>query len=161
MQTAPTPNGVGAPSALGMHGARYKGGRLLGLNSPRAYCNIPQMATLKVQIPLWHPARLNQWDGAHWAVRAQLKADDREMVGIFCQQVGVPHAKKKRRVSLHIILAPRQRAADPDAWWKSLLDALVACGALLDDSPRWVELGPVTYERGMRKATAITLEDAD
>jgi hypothetical protein len=38
------------------------------------------------------------------------------------------------------------------------LDALVHCGRLVDDSSAWMELGPVTVEKG-KKATVVTLED--
>jgi Holliday junction resolvase RusA-like endonuclease len=73
--------------------------------------------------------------------------------------VGVPPAAGKRRVSLTLTLAPRQRGADPDAYRKSLLDALTHAGMLLDDNRQGVELGPVQFIRGEHKATAILLED--
>jgi hypothetical protein len=56
------------------------------------------------------------------------------------------------------LLGPRQRGADPDAYWKSLLDALVHAGLLVDDSPKWCELGPVRFERECRRKPAIQLE---
>ena len=48
------------------------------------------------------------------------------MIGGHALEAGIPRATGRRRVSLHIVLAPRQRAGDPDAFWKSTLDALVA-----------------------------------
>lgn len=72
---------------------------------------------------------------------------------------GVPEATCKRRVSLRLILGKGQRGADPDAYWKCLFDALVACRLLIDDSGPWVEQGTVEFDRGSRKATVILLED--
>ena len=62
-------------------------------------------------------------------------------------------------MSLEITLAPRQRAGDPDAYWKSLLDALVRARLLVDDRRQYVELGAVTFARGKAKRTVVTLED--
>jgi hypothetical protein len=107
----------------------------------------------------WHPARLNQWDGHHWRVRSRLKKKDRELVSLYAYLAGIPRATGRRRVSLRLTLAPRQRAGDPDAYWKSTLDALVHAGLLVDDNRQSVELGEVTFERGSIRRTAIVLED--
>lgn len=71
----------------------------------------------------------------------------------------VPKAAGKRRVKLTIVLGPRQRGGDPDAYWKSTLDALARAGLILDDNRQGVELASVAYERGTRKATVIGLTD--
>jgi hypothetical protein len=47
----------------------------------------------------------------------------------------------------------------PDSYWKSLLDALVHAGLLVDDNRQHVQLGEVEFERGTARATTITLED--
>lgn len=118
------------------------------------------MATYTVTIPNWHPTRVNQWDGKHWGVRSRAKASDRGRVFFYLlNNLVQPHCRQPRRVTLTIVLGPRQRGGDPDAYWKSLLDALVYAGYLKDDSKEWVELMPVQYERGPEKATIITLED--
>jgi hypothetical protein len=63
-------------------------------------------------------------------------------------------------VSLHIILDKGQRAADPDSQFKSLCDALVHAGALVDDNRQHVELAPVTFLRNPAAwGTVIRLED--
>lgn len=116
-------------------------------------------ARWSVRIDAWHPAKLNDWDGRHWSVRARAKRHDRDLVAACVLGAGVPKAQGKRRVSVEIVLGPRQRGGDPDAYWKSLLDALVACGALDDDSKERVVLGEVSYSRGPVKATVIQLED--
>jgi hypothetical protein len=53
------------------------------------------------------------------------------------------------------------RPIDPDGIWKSLCDALVAAGLLVDDSARWCELGSFTQTRGAAKATRIVLTDLE
>jgi hypothetical protein len=109
-------------------------------------------------IPGWLPTRLNQLLG-NWRKAARLKRGDRELVTYYARQAGIPPATGPRRVALRLTLAPRQRAADPDAFWKSSLDALVHAGLLLDDNRQGVELGSVTFTRGPARATTIVLEN--
>ena len=112
-----------------------------------------------ILVEYWHPVKLNELLGSHWAVAAKRKRIDRLAVGLaFCNS-GVEIAGCKRRVSLLLTLVPRQRAGDPDCYWKSTLDALVACGALKDDSRQWCELGTVEFRRGAARETLISLED--
>lgn len=109
-------------------------------------------------IPLFRPTPLNQLLG-HWARGGRLKKHDRAIVAAEAWSQQIPKAQGKRRVSLEVTNAGRYRRVDPDAFFKSLLDALVACGLLMDDSPRWCELGTVTQRRGKRLETRIVLED--
>ncbi len=113
-----------------------------------------------ITIPDWHPAKLNELLGS-WRKRERLKKGDRFLVAFYVRECRVPVALGKRRVSLTITLAPRQRAGDPDAYWKSLLDALVICGCLTDDNRQGVILGTVEFVRGPKMSTIITLEDID
>jgi hypothetical protein len=115
--------------------------------------------TQTLTISRWHPAKLNEWHGAHWSRRARLKRFDREIVGLFAKLAGIPVARGKRRVSLRLTLAPGQRAGDPDAYWKSLLDSLVHCRLLLDDNAKSLELGQVSFTRGAVPETEIVLEE--
>lgn len=115
--------------------------------------------THRIPIKRWRPASLNQLMSGHWRAKHRLKLADRELVGMYAVQAGVPKAEGKRRVSLEIVLQGRQQEADPDAYWKSLLDALVYAGLLVDDSREWCELGAVTYSRGDEGSTTIVLED--
>jgi Holliday junction resolvase RusA-like endonuclease len=65
-------------------------------------------------------------------------------------------------VSLQIILPPRERRCDPDAYWKSTLDALVHAKMLINDSSVWVELGSVDFDRTSgNRATRILLEELE
>lgn len=111
-----------------------------------------------LEIPDWHPATVNQLLG-NWKKAMRLKRIDKELVEAYVWCDRIPRASGKRRVSLEIVLWPRQRAGDPDAYWKSLLDALKAAGAIVDDNRQHVELSPVTFSRGPRRRTRIVLED--
>lgn len=114
-------------------------------------------------IPRWHPTPLNKLM-RHWRAAARLKKIDREMVFIYAFRREGPHAtpaKGKRRVSLTIILGPKQRAADPDAYQKSLGDALVHAGLLTDDNRQGVEWAPTEFRRGPEFGTEITLADLE
>lgn len=115
--------------------------------------------THTLTIPNWQPTRTNTLMNCHWATRARFKRNDAALVTVASHEAGIPVATGKRRVGLHLTLGPRQRAADPDAYWKSLLDALVHAGLLVDDNRQNVELSPVTFGRGHARATTITLED--
>lgn len=113
--------------------------------------------TWRVVIDRFQPTKLNQLLSRHWATRNRLKNIDGWVIGLAVREV--PCATTKRRVTLTIVLGPRQRGGDVDAYQKATLDALVACGRLKDDSKEWCEIAPVKYERGPRRATVIELED--
>ena len=117
----------------------------------------PQKWTL--QIDDWMPAQLNQMQGRHWAVKHRLKKTDREIIGLAAKWYGIPTATRKRRLSVLIVLPKGKRRPDPDAYDKSLRDALVECGALKNDSADWVEGTQVEYARATRLVTFITLEN--
>jgi hypothetical protein len=105
------------------------------------------------------PATLNQMLGRHWSVGAKLKKRDRLLVGLLAKAAGIPKAAGKRRVSVCLVMGPRMRTPDADAPLKSCLDALVAAGMLVDDRKEYLELGTVTFGRGARAETVVTLED--
>jgi hypothetical protein len=105
-----------------------------------------------------HPAKLNELLG-HRMKAHRLKKRDREWVALEAKNQEVPRATGPRRVSLEIILGHRQRAGDPDCYWKSLLDALVTARMLLNDNRQYCTLGTVTFSRAKVKQTTITLED--
>ena len=110
-------------------------------------------------VPKWHPAKTNELMkvARHWYYASKRKKSDRDLVGWYGREV--PKATGKRLVQLHVTLKPRQRQADVDDFFKSCLDALVACGLLVDDSPKWCQLAPTTYSRSAERETAITLTD--
>jgi hypothetical protein len=117
------------------------------------------MSTHTLTIDNWHPARLNSWDGRHWSARARAKKNDAAVVALLALQQGLPKAVGKRRVTLRLTLAKGQRAGDPDAYWKSLCDALKHARLLVDDNRQHCVLEPVVFERGPRRKTVVTLED--
>ena len=112
----------------------------------------------RITIPRWHPATVNQLLRSVKG-RIRLKKTDRELIGWYARCARITRATGRRRVSLEITLGPRQRASDPDAYWKSLLDALVQAGLLIDDTRQHVELGSVEFNRGPEHQTVILLED--
>lgn len=123
-----------------------------------------------VAIPDWHPIRTNQLVGADWRTVYKLKKEQHFLIALSFWKASVPPAdrtvnnrpaKVKRRVTLKIVLGPRQRGGDPDSYWKVLLDSLVKCHVLVDDRKEWVELAPVQYERGKKSETIIMIEDLE
>lgn len=106
----------------------------------------------------WHPAPLNTLLG-HKMKAHRLKARDRKIIGDAVMAYRVLPADCKRRVTLTLVYAPGERAVDPDASWKSLLDALVASGALRNDSSRWVSYDEPIVLRGEERRCIITLQD--
>lgn len=138
---------------LGLAGTR----KLVTARKPNLRSAPPEApARFMIRIPGWHPAPINKLYAGHWAKRKRLKEQDRNIVEHYAQPW--PKATSKRRVKVAIVLGLRQRACDSDAYFKSLLDALKHAGMIVDDSPKWVELAPVEFERGER-ATEIWLED--
>ena len=105
-----------------------------------------------------HTTRLNAlMSGVRQKIR--LRSRDNLLVSLAAKKTCIPFATGPRRVSLLVVLAPGQRAGDRDNWFKSLLDALVRVGFLVDDGAAHCELGPVEFARGPRAAMYVTLED--
>lgn len=118
----------------------------------------------RLWIPRWRPATLNQIMRGHWARGAAMKKADRQMVGTYAHYAGIPKATGKRRLTVEVVLGPRHRPCDEDAFAKSLRDACVCAGLLVDDCTKWLEPGPVTQRRpakGEEWGTLITLEDVE
>lgn len=155
--------------------AKSRGGKVLGTAPPDAEapdiapaqysdseCCAPGLAAGRHEftIPGFRPATINELTkkGNHFSA-SRLKKRDRLAVALHSRHV--PKAIRRRRVSVEVTLAGRMRVVDPDALHKSTLDALVAAGLLVDDSPAWVEIGPMVQIRGAAKATRIILDDLD
>jgi hypothetical protein len=117
----------------------------------------PSPGRWEVTIPDWHPTRLNVLMHARWA--SSLKRKDAVRIGTELRLAGVPAATTPRRLKLVIVLGPRQRAGDPDAYDKSTRDGLVRAGALVDDNRQWLAPLANEYERSAVRATRIILED--
>lgn len=110
-------------------------------------------------IPNWHPTTLNKLFGANIGGRTRLKRCDSGLVKAYGLQAGITKATGRRRVDLCLYQPNRRHMADPDAFWKSTLDALVRCGYLVNDSSKWCELGQVSYIIGRPKEARIFLTD--
>lgn len=110
-------------------------------------------------IPDWRPTLANELVGKHWAKAGRLKAADRELVAGYAVKQGIPKAAGRRRVDVMICGPFRGRMPDPDAPLKSLLDALVKAGLLVDDSAEWCELGVVSVDRAKRYETTVLLKE--
>ncbi len=117
------------------------------------------MATYKLRIDRWQPARLNALMNCHPKTRGRLKKADRNLVGGYALMNRFPLATTRRRVDLHITLGPRQKEGDEGNWWKSVEDALVQARLLIDDNRRWYQRGTVTFDRGPERATVIILTE--
>lgn len=101
---------------------------------------------MKVFIRHWHPTPLNKLLG-HWATAHKRKKADRQIVRFYFCNMGFERATTKRALQITIILKKGQRACDPDAYQKSLCDALVHAEMLKDDNRQWVEHLPIKYDR--------------
>ncbi len=115
--------------------------------------------TYRLKIDRWQPATINQLLSRHPMTRSRLKRVDENMVVCHCLLYRIPPATGPREVSLLITLGPRQKGADPDSYWKSLLDALVKAKMLIDDNRQYVQCKTPEFERGPERATTITLRD--
>lgn len=119
-----------------------------------------QLGRWEVTILDWHPTSLNELTkrGNHYTASTR-KRRDAITLGRALRAAGVPAATGKRRVGLVIVLGPRQRGCDGDAYWKSLLDGLQRVKALTGDNRQRCETVPVVYERGAEKASRLILDD--
>jgi hypothetical protein len=113
--------------------------------------------TYTITIPDHTPLALNRLLRIHPRRRGKVLRGEANLVAAYAYLTGVPRATGRRRVALQVTMPGC--GIDPDAAWKSLLDALVTCGLLRDDSAAWCELGPVAITRGAYRKTIIILED--
>lgn len=111
-----------------------------------------------ITISDWLPVSLNDLVRG-WESARHRKHFDRQMIGIYARVANVPIAAGKRAVLIRLTQTVG-RARDPDNCLKSVLDALVACGRLKDDSARWC-MASVELRRGPRRLTEIILDDIE
>ena len=107
------------------------------------------------------PCSLNRLMRMSWVVRRKILFNEASEVRIAAFQQDIPRATGKRRVSVVLVLGPHNRQRDGDNCLKSLLDALVKAGLLVDDSPQWCDWMPPVFERGPKAATRVMLEDVE
>ena len=110
--------------------------------------NVPLVQT--IYVPGWIPASLNKSQGRHWSVKSKSKKADRVAIADAVLFSGIrTHGRKRRCVSMFLILPPGKRCPDDDNLWKNVLDGLVHSLVLFNDSPTWVKRGTLTYARGI------------
>lgn len=114
-----------------------------------------------LSIPRFLPTPLNKLMKVHHMDAHRMKKRDKAAVLGAWLEAGFPRATKKRRVSVKFVYPKGGRFHDADNMFKSLSDSLVACGALRNDSPHWVEWMPPEYERSGDASfkTVIVLQD--
>jgi len=115
------------------------------------------VSTYTFTIDNFLPCTLNQLLSRHPCTRSQPKRSDIDLVWYASREV--PEASKPRRVSVTFVYPPKHRMRDVDSMQKSLLDALATTGCLVDDHPKWCQLGEWRSVRGETRATVVTLED--
>lgn len=116
------------------------------------------MTVHRLTIPGWIPVRLNSLLGNRRKA-ARLKKHDKAMIAVYARLQSVPKASGKRRVTIDITFGKGVRSGDPDAYFKSTLDALVHAGLLQKDTRRGVEITDPIFRRGPKSTTTIILED--
>lgn len=137
--------------------------------------------TYTLAIPRWRPTLASELK-CHPLAAARKKSADARRIGQEALIAGIPpvaltRQEKQRRKFLHWPLrmdgdpVPRRRRVtisinvargrlmDADAPLKSLLDALVTEGLLVDDSDRWCLWERPVIRRGATLETVVTLED--
>lgn len=124
---------------------------------------MPTLTTHRLVIPRWRPATTNElMSGRTWHKAARLKKRDRMAVWTYARAAGIPSAgRTKRQVDVLVRNPKGERRKDPDAFWKSLLDALVHAELLHDDRDRWCVLGAVVQTLDGEARTEIMLTDLE
>lgn len=111
----------------------------------------------RVTVAGWHPASDNVRAKGLWRWIAA-KGRDRAVVRACLVEVaGVPRATGRRRLSAWV--TKRGPLLDGPNLLKSLCDACVDAGLLVDDGPAWAEVVVPVVARGDRVETVILLED--
>jgi Holliday junction resolvase RusA-like endonuclease len=116
------------------------------------------VAVQRLEIPALPPS-LNCLMRGKLRRRMRLGQLWRKYVWAFSLRGGLAPADGRRRVSFTVTYPPGRRRHDVDAFQKAILDGLTYAGLIVDDGPRWVELGPVRYARGEYESVEIVLED--
>lgn len=111
-----------------------------------------------VDFPGWTPPSLNTLMRWHPMKRHREGEKVDQMAGIACLAAGVARAAGRRRVHLTLTVPKGRPRLDRDNAVKMLLDALVTCGALVDDGPDHLEAATVGYAVGAR-GTTVVIED--
>lgn len=107
-------------------------------------------------IPDYLPPSLNKLLG-HWAKAARQKKECLAMVAAYGHKTA--RTTGKRRVRITLGRSGRRKVMDADNAKKALLDALVACKLLVDDSPEWCVCDDPVQVKDKTTWTQIDLEN--
>lgn len=113
---------------------------------------------MEVVIPGYLPPSLNVLMHCHWSKKHALKKTCTALVAHYAAKL--PRTQTKKRVLITLTRSGHRREMDADNAKKCLLDALVACRLLVDDSPTWCECPDPVQVKGKELETRIVLEDA-
>jgi hypothetical protein len=121
----------------------------------------PGPARQEIVLPGFRPPSLNRLMRGKIRDRIRLGHEARSRIALEARHANVGRATGRRRVSVEVTLSGRQRPLDVDSIWKALLDGLVSCGLLVDDSCRYCTLGSVVFARGEATSTRVILENVE
>jgi Holliday junction resolvase RusA-like endonuclease len=110
-----------------------------------------------IQIPNWHPVKVNELLEAHHFAAGRMKLKNTQMIWAYSKHI--PLAETKRIVHI-AIYRNKGRMPDADAFYKSVFDSLANLKLIVDDSPRWLDHQATDIHTG-KKATIITLRDVE
>lgn len=110
------------------------------------------------------PDSMNVRERKHWRTRSRELEQITTATKYLAFEAGIPPARTKRRVVVTIHKSTRSRVTDDpsnrDSRAKSVLDAMVHCGLLIDDSDKWLEWGGVKEGARMPQVcTVVTIQD--
>lgn len=91
------------------------------------------MIAWRIEIPNWHPVRINVWAGRHWRAKARLMNAQTAQILVYARIAGVPDATGPRRVSLEL-MGWRRGGNYPDA--DAFRQAPARCAGALPDARR-------------------------
>lgn len=110
------------------------------------------------------PPSLNRLLNMHWAKRGRIKEEWSRLVwAAYMEKYGdwtmvPPHEHGCRNVLLEYYFRTNRRR-DADNYQKIILDALVANGLLVDDSPEWVAVHVRFFVNRERPRTEIKIRE--
>lgn len=88
------------------------------------------------------PAAMNVRERSSFWIRKKELEQITNAIGVLATEAGIPSARGRRRVRVTIHKGKRSRVTDDpanrDSRAKSLLDALVSLGLLVDDCDKWL-----------------------
>jgi hypothetical protein len=114
-------------------------------------------ARFEVLIPAFRSASVNQLLSMHWGSRGTFKMQQMAVYAKALKAAGVTGAIGRRRLEIIVTLGKGQRRYDDDNPWKIPKDAMKQCGAIVDDTQKWVDHPEKVQYSGIREDEPSTL----